>query len=369
MSKINNILDKENHGIEELVYLLSLKDEEDIQALYRKAYEVKAQHVGKKVFYRGLIEYSNICKKNCYYCGIRADSKAVTRYNMTEEEVVNAAVSAHLFKYGSIVIQSGEREDHNFVDTINRMVRTIKEKTNGGLGITLSVGEQTEEVYREFYKSGAHRFLLRIETSNPELYKRLHPEDHQFLQRLECLKRLQRTGYQTGTGVMIGLPFQTYEDLARDLIFFRDMSIDMVGMGPFIEHEATPLYKYSDQLESKLERFNLALRMIAILRIIMKDINIAAATALQAIDPVGREKALKVGANVIMPNLTPTKYRPDYTLYEDKPCLDEDAEKCRGCLDARIRSTGDEIGYGEWGDSIHYAVRTKGESLEHLSAH
>jgi len=357
MTRISDTLKKKEFSKEDIITLLSLSSEADIQALYVEASAVKAEHVGRKVYYRGLIEYSNICKKNCYYCGIRADSKAVGRYRMSEEEVIEAALAAHKYNYGSIVIQSGEREDSDFIACINRMVRTIKQKTDGALGITLSVGEQREDVYREFFESGAHRFLLRIETTNPELYKRLHPEDHSYDSRVECLKRLQRAGYQTGTGVMIGLPFQTMEDLAADLLFFKEMSIDMVGMGPYIEHETTPLYTYSDQLMSKKERFELALRMIAVLRIMMKDINIAAATALQAIDPVGREKALKVGANIIMPNLTPTKYRPDYTLYEDKPCLDEDADKCRGCLDARITGAGDKIGYGEWGDSKHFAAR------------
>lgn len=359
MSKLNDVLNKHDFSVDDLVYLLSLPDESDIDALFKKAYEVKAKYVGRKVYYRGLIEYSNICGKNCLYCGIRKDGKRVKRYRMKEQEVIDAALAAHRYRYGSIVIQSGERDDKEFIETINRMVRTIKEQSNGELGITLSVGEHSDAVYRSFYDSGAHRFLLRIESSNPELYRKLHPgdENHCFDKRMECLQRLKQNGYQTGTGVMIGLPFQTIEDLANDLLFFQEIDIDMCGMGPYIEHEETPLYKYSHQLMSKQERFNLALRMIAVLRIMMKDINIASATALQAIDPVGREKGLKAGANVIMPNLTPTKYREDYTLYEDKPCLDEDAEKCRGCLDVRVKAAGDDIGYGEWGDSLHYKNR------------
>jgi biotin synthase len=157
---------------------------------------------------------------------------------------------------------------------------------------------------------------------------------------------------------MIGLPFQTIADLADDLIFFRDLDIDMAGMGPYIEHRDTPLYQYRGELLSLRERFQLSLRMIAALRIIMKDINIAATTALQAIDPVGREQALRVGANVIMPNLTPVKYRQDYLLYENKPCVHEEPEACKGCLETRIRMAGDEIAYGEWGDSKHFEKRT-----------
>lgn len=223
------------------------------------------------------------------------------------------------------------------------------------------MGEQTGETYRRWFEAGAHRYLLRIEVSNPLLYGKYHPRNkrHDYQARRDCLHLLRNIGYQVGSGVMIGLPFQRHEDLADDLIFFRDNDIDMVGMGPYIEHENTPLYRYKDQLLPRLERFNLSLRMVAILRIMMQDINIAATTAMQAIDPLGREKAIKVGANIIMPNLTPTKYRQGYLLYQDKPCVDEDAEECRRCLEARIHLAGGEVGYGEWGDSRHFENRNK----------
>ncbi|MBE9518745.1 MAG: [FeFe] hydrogenase H-cluster radical SAM maturase HydE, partial [Bacteroidetes bacterium] len=199
--------------------------------------------------------------------------------------------------------------------------------------------------------------------SNPELYHRYHPTDtlHDYARRLTCLKTLQRIGYQTGTGVMIGLPFQDTGDLADDLLFMKEFNIDMVGMGPYIEHKDTPLYAYRNQLLPIEERFNMALKMIATLRILMKDINIAAATALQAIDPLGREKAVKVGANIIMPNITPGKYRNDYSLYENKPCVDEEPEECKNCLDVRIQLADGEIGYDEWGDSKHFHKRLAGE--------
>jgi biotin synthase len=207
--------------------------------------------------------------------------------------------------------------------------------------------------------AGAHRYLLRIEVSNPELYGKLHPNDrhHDYNERIGALRRLRKTGYQVGTGVMIGLPFQTLPDLADDLLFFREFDIDMAGMGPYIEHEDTPLFRFRNELLPLRERFLLSLKMVALLRILMKDINIAATTAMQAIDPQGREKALLVGANVIMPNLTPLKYRQDYLLYENKPCLDEESEECKSCLEARIALAGDEIGYGEWGDSKHFNRR------------
>ena len=201
--------------------------------------------------------------------------------------------------------------------------------------------------------------MLRIESSNKDLYNKIHPnnEEHSHETRLKCLKNLQEIGYQTGTGVMIGIPFQTYDDLANDLLFMQKFDIDMVGMGPFIEHDQTPMYQYKNQLMSLKDRFRLTLKMISVLRIMMKDINIAAATALQAIDPLGREKALRIGANIIMPNITPTTERANYLLYQNKPCIDEGADDCTNCMEARINMADGVIGYGEWGDSKHFKNR------------
>jgi len=357
--KLEQVLTKENFDLEDIVYLLSLEDAEEQNRLFKAAYAVKEKYIGRKVYYRGLIEYSNICKKNCYYCGIRGENINTERYTMTDEEVLEAAQAAYDYGYASVVIQSGEREDQQFIDKINYFLREIKKIGDGSLGVTLSVGEQSEKVYDDFFVNGAHRYLLRIESSNPALYAKIHPADHSFERRVECLKALKRTGYQVGTGVMIGLPGQMLEDLARDILFFKELDIDMIGMGPYIEHEDTPLYESRAELSSKMDRFNLALRMIAVTRLVLKDVNIAAATALQAIVPNGREKGLLAGANIIMPNLTPVKYRESYLLYEDKPCLDEDADKCRGCLETRITAIGETIGYREWGDSKHFETRNK----------
>jgi biotin synthase len=358
IKSLEQILSQDSFSKNDLVTLLNA-NEQQRQLIFSKAAEVKEKNVGKKVYYRGLIEFSNLCGKNCYYCGIRAGNKNAHRYEVTPEEVLEAAKYAWENKFGSLVIQAGERSDKSFVRSISEILKQIRKMSDGELGITLSLGEQTEETYREWFESGAHRYLLRIEVSNPELYGKYHPSDkkHDYRKRIESLHLLRKVGYQVGTGVMIGLPFQTTEDLADDLIFFRDFDIDMVGMGPYIEHENTPLYQYKDQLMSKIDRFYLSLKMVAVLRIMMKDINIAATTAMQAIDPLGREKAIKVGANIIMPNLTPTLYREDYLLYEDKPCTDEDAEECKRCLEARIHMAGGEIGYGEWGDSKHFKNR------------
>ena len=359
-NSIPDILEKESFTRADIVSLLAA-DEKGRALVFERAAAIKDAHVGSKVYYRGLIEFSNLCGKNCYYCGIRLGNKQTHRYEVTEEEVLEAARYALENKFGSVVIQAGERSGKAYVERIERLVRRIKEMSQGELGITLSLGEQSEETYRRWFDAGAHRYLLRIEVSNPDLYLRYHPVDarHDYQARLDCLHLLRKVGYQVGSGVMIGLPFQTLEDLADDLLFLQEHDIDMVGMGPYIEHEHTPMYAHRDQLLPKMERFYLSLKMVAILRIMMKDINIAATTAMQAIDPLGREKAIKVGANIIMPNLTPTTYREDYLLYEDKPCTDEDAEECKRCLEARIHMAGGQVGYGEWGDSKHFKNRSE----------
>ena len=358
INKIQEILKKEDFTKSELVELLNA-DEAGRKLIFAKAAEVKEKYVGNKVYFRGLIEFSNICSKNCYYCGIRGGNKKINRYYVSEDEVLEAVKYAYENKYASLVIQAGERSNKRFVDSITTLLHKINALTNNEMGITLSLGEQTEETYMKWNAAGARRYLLRIEASNPELYRKLHPNNktHDFETRLNALHLLRKCGYQVGTGVMIGLPFQTVEDLADDLLFFKEFDIDMAGMGPYIEHEDTPLYKYRDQLMSKQERFDLSLKMVALLRIMMKDINIAATTAMQTLDKMGREKAIKVGSNIIMPNLTPVKYRESYLLYEDKPCIDEEASECKNCLEARIHISGAEIGYGEWGDSKHFKKR------------
>jgi biotin synthase len=360
--QINTILLKEFFSKEDLIFLLSA-DEVASKKIFEKAQDVKKEFVGKKVYFRGLIEYSNYCSKDCLYCGIRQGNTKYARYRMTDEEVLDCTRYAYENHFASIVIQSGEQSDSKFTGNIERLLKEINKLSENQLHVTLSLGEQTEETYRKWFEAGAHRYLLRIEVSNPELYKKLHPDNknHDYYKRLEALKMLREIGYQVGTGVMIGLPFQTISDLADDLLFFREFDIDMAGMGPYIEHEDTPLFQYKDSLLPLRERFLRSLKMVAILRIMMKDINIAATTAMQTIDPQGREKALLVGANVIMPNLTPVKYRQDYLLYQNKPCLDEEAEECKSCLEARIFMAGDEIAYGEWGDSKHFSKRVKSE--------
>ena len=343
--------------VDVLAALLGATSKADTQALFDAAYEVKKQNVGPVAYFRGLVEFSNVCQKDCYYCGIRKGNRDVTRFTLSADEIVESALWSHTNEYGSVVLQSGERQDEGFVDLIEESVARINEGSGGELGITLSVGEQSRETYDRWFAAGAHRYLLRIESSNPDLYHGLHPESHSFTQRLQCLADLKEAGYQVGTGVMVGLPGQTVEDLARDILFFREIDADMLGMGPYIVHGDTPMAaevgEYSDE-----EHLMLGLKMIAVCRLILKDVNIAAATALQALNPTGRELGLQAGANVIMPNVTETKYREAYQLYNGKPCMDENATKCRGCLQRRIESVGETIGFGQRGDSPHFGKRT-----------
>ncbi|MCK5850488.1 MAG: [FeFe] hydrogenase H-cluster radical SAM maturase HydE [Kiritimatiellae bacterium] len=363
---LNEIITKlesdENVSNADLCSLLSLSDSTDVDELYKRAYRVKEQNVGLKVYFRGIIEMSNFCAKDCYYCGIRRSNTSVDRYEMSEDEIVREALWAFDREYGSIVIQAGERKDAQFIEKITRVLKAIKKKSNGELGVTLSMGEQDKETYQGWFDAGAHRYLLRIETSSEDLYKRLHPSDHDFNERKNALVDLRKTGYQVGTGVMIGLPGQTIEDMANDILFFREMDIDMIGMGPYIPHDQTPLNEDSDGPDD-LARFNLGLKMVAVTRLFLKDVNIAATTALQALNPIGRELGLQAGANVVMPNLTDIKYRKYYQLYEGKPCLEDDSDMCSGCLTRRVESIGETVGFGEWGDSPHFNKRNVAEPL------
>jgi biotin synthase len=360
---INDLLKKDVFSKEEIVRLLQT-DGEERSLLYSKSAEVKQKYIGNKVWFRGLIEFSNVCGKDCLYCGIRKGNKNLTRYNLSDDEILAAAKFAFDNNYGSLALQSGEIESPAFTKRVIKLLNNIKELSGGKLGITLSVGEQKPEVYKAWFDAGAHRYLLRVESTSRELYSKIHPdnEKHNFQRRLDCLKSLQDIGYQTGTGVMIGLPFQTSEDLAGDLLFMQEFDVDMCGMGPYIEHADTPLIAFADKLLPLNERFDLTLKMIAVLRIMMKDINIVAATALQAIDPIGREKAVKIGANILMPNITPGKYRDSYKLYDNKPCTNDSAEDCQSCLEARVSLADAEVVYGEWGDSVHFTKRLSKKS-------
>ncbi len=355
----DQILIKDQLSRQELVYLLTTRSEREKHTLFRKAYQVKKFHVGPQVYLRGLIEYSNLCRKDCLYCGIRKSNEQVSRYQMDTQEVIDLGMSAWRKGFASVVIQSGERTDKDFIKQITEIIRGIMDQSANQVGITLSCGEQTAETYREWFEAGAHRYLLRIESSSEELFRKIHPDNelHSFSTRMAALENIRKAGFQTGTGVMIGLPYQTAENLADDLLFFKSIDIDMIGMGPYIPHKNTPLGLSGENILTDVERMDLSMRMIALARIIMPDINIATSTALQAIDEDGRLKGLLAGANVYMPNMTPLNYAENYFLYDGKPLTGDQAVKCIMEMEKRLKPLGETISYGKFGDSKHYFKR------------
>ena len=358
-----------------LLAWLKTTDEAAVAQLYQAAFRIKNEQSGPGIFLRGLMEISNQCQKNCLYCGIRHQNEATLRYDLPESDILALGHKAAELGYASIVLQGGERVDNKLVSKITRLLQGLKniELKRGvdggtrkphqakGLGITLSLGEQTEEVYREWYEAGAHRYLLRIESSDPELYGKIHPQDklHTYQRRIEALQSLRRVGYQVGTGVMIGLPFQTEEHLVKDLLFFKHLDIDMCGMGPYIPHHDTPLAVYADKIPSPERRLDLSIRMVALLRMLMPNINIAATTALQVLSDRGRELAIEAGANVVMPNLTDLLYRSNYELYDGKPGASVDADLTDSPFARYLQERNIPILRGEWGDSMHYFARQR----------
>ena len=342
---------------EELEFLIDLDDPVQIRKMQAAAYALKCRHCGKVVSMRGLVELGNVCAKDCLYCGIRRSNTKVARYHLTPDEVERLAEICRDENYASIVLQSGEIESEANTAYVEECLRRILKVAP--LGVTLSLGEQTEDVYRRWRDAGAARYLLRIETSSPELYARLHPADHSWTRRRDCLAALRRCGYQVGTGVMSALPGQTAGDLARDIVFFGERDVDMIGMGPYIPHPDTPLASVPNPWDDA-GRLRIGLNMIAATRLYLHDVNIASTTALQALAPDGREQGILAGANVMMPNVTDVAYRRQYQLYAGKPCLDENAGQCRHCLEHRLAAIGEQVNYGARGDSAHFRARTAG---------
>lgn len=349
----------------ELTELLSLREPAALKRLYAAAYRIKSDRLGRSVFFRGLVEVSNVCVKNCFYCGIRRDNSEVRRYTMSEDEVVEDVFFAWRSGFGSAVLQAGERQDPGFIEMIGRVLRRVKGETGPAFGITLSLGEQTEETYRFWRACGADRYLLRIEEADKSFYAALHPADHSWETRRNCLLLLQKCGYQTGTGVMSGLPGQTPEHLANDLLFMKELSIDMIGMGPYVPHPRTPLAaRFPAFEEHRAEQLETALKMIACARILMPDVNIASTTALQVLAPDGRERGLLAGANVIMPNVGAAFRKKNYQLYTGKTGLDDSPEEALSSLKGKIESLGETLILNRRGDPEHYFIRT-GQTKEY----
>lgn len=329
----NQVWDKLNNAVEldhnDLIFLLGIENEDEQTRLFELANQIRRQEVGDEIHLRALIEFSNYCCKNCYYCGLRRHNKKLERYRMELEEIIASVQQAARLGYHTVVLQSGE-DPYYTLDRMCWLLKIIKEKTN--MAITLSIGERPREEYQELFDAGADRFLLRLETSNPELYARLHP-DSDYENRIQVLRWFREIGYEIGSGIMIGLPGQTLVDLADDILAFKELDLDMIGVGPFIAHPQTPL---ANEANGTVE---MTLKVVALTRIVTRDTNIPATTALATLQPKdGRELALQAGANVLMPNVTPVNYRSLYELYPDKVCIGENAEQCRGCTQQRVYS-------------------------------
>ncbi len=343
--------------------LLSCDDKQ--KTLWAHANKVREKNIGKKAYFRGIIEFSNYCEKNCNYCGIRSGNTKVHRYTMSISEIEECLDFIAQVRYGSVVLQSGELTSKKSKKFLLQIVQLIHKKYPE-FGVTLSCGELDFDILKLLREAGASRYLLRIETSDPEFYAQIHPANHSFPYRVETLKNLKKLGYQVGCGNMVGVPGQTLEHLISDLKFFQEMDFDMFGLGPYVIHEDTPLATPENVKwwhEHKNEIYQRTLNFIALLRILMPDSNIAAATALDVFSPAGRVDALRVGANVIMPVVTPQKYRGDYLLYQGKPCIDEDAMKCSACIQAKVRNAGLVPTLGVQGNSRHYEKRITNQEL------
>lgn len=319
-----------------------LKDDSKNEWLFSLADKVRRENVGDEVHLRGLVEFSNICKRTCKYCGLRCENKNIERYRIKPEDIVYYAQKAVEMGYKTIVLQSGE--DSLFSKDV--MCEIVKEIKKLDVALTLSIGERSFEDYKAFKEAGADRYLIRIETTDRNLYKKMHP-NMDFDNRVRCLRDLKKLGYETGTGCLVGLPEQTIESLADDILFFKEIGADMVGIGPFIAHPDTPLKDF------KNGDFILALKVMALTRILLPDINIPATTAMETLNPNGRIIALQSGANVVMPNVTTREFRKKYEIYPGKICVNENPDKCRGCIEAKIKSIGRIIST-EYGISKHY---------------
>ena len=317
----------------ELLTLLST-DKYD-RELSRSADGVRRQIYGDAVYIRGLIEFTNYCKNNCYYCGIRCGNKNAERYRLSKEDILACCKEGYGLGFRTFVLQGGE--DNFYTDAVICDIVSRIRADYPDCAITLSIGERSRESYKAFFDAGANRYLLRHETADENHYKRLHPDSMSLKHRKECLFNLKEIGYQVGSGFMVGSPFQTLENIVADLRFLQELNPDMIGIGPYITHHETPFKDF------KNGSLTLTLRLISILRLMFPYALIPSTTALGTIDPNGRELGLKAGANVVMPNLSPVKYRKLYDLYENKICTGEEAAQCRGCLQRRVENAGYRI--------------------------
>ena len=337
---MNNLINKakSNHNLNKKEIMTLLENNEINDELFKAADKVRKQHVGDEVHLRGLIEFSNICRQNCLYCGLRRDNNSLQRYRLEPETIIEFAKKASSYGYKTVVLQSGEDAFY----TVDKMKYIISEIKKLNIAITLSIGEKSFEEYKAYKEAGADRYLVRIETSDKKLYEEMDP-GMSFENRTRCLDDLRKLDFEVGTGCLVGLPGQTLESLADDILFFKTINADMIGIGPFIPNNDTPLK------DAQGGTFELALKVMSITRLLLPDINIPATTAMETLNPNGRVIALQSGANVAMPNVTEGEYRKMYELYPGKACVNDTPAKCKGCITEKIngidRSVSNNYGY------------------------
>lgn len=328
---------------EDMRQLLTSLTKEEEEYLYKNASQVREAHYGKDVYLRGLIEFTNFCRNDCLYCGIRRSNRKAQRYRLTTEEILDCCDKGYLLGFRTFVLQGGE--DLFFTDEkMCALVSEIK-KRHPDCAVTLSIGERPRESYEAFFAAGADRYLLRHETINPAHYSLLHPKELTIENRVRCLKDLREIGFQVGCGMMVGSPYQTVDFLLDDLYFMADFQPHMIGIGPFIPHADTPFH---DRESGTLED---TLHLLAIIRLMNPRVLLPATTALGTIHPLGREMGIQAGANVVMPNLSPAGVRDKYMLYDGKICTGDEAAECRRCMELRM----EKIGYR--------VVAARGDSL------
>lgn len=332
---IDQLAQNQNLTKEEFKQLLENRNPENLSYLLEKAKMVRDANFGNEIYLRGLIEFTNYCKNDCFYCGIRRSNANASRYRLTKEEIMSCCENGYGLGFRTFVLQGGE--DSGFThESMVDLVKTIR-KQFPDCAITLSIGEKTYEEYLDYYQAGANRYLLRHETANAIHYGKLHPEQLSSENRQECLRNLKKIGYQVGTGIMVGSPYQTIDHLVEDLLFIKELEPEMVGLGPFIPHKDTQFAEFPAGSEEE------TLYLIGIVRLLLPHALIPATTALGTIDAKGREKGVLAGANVLMPNLSPIGVREKYALYDNKICTGEEAAECNECLRRRMESIGYQV--------------------------
>ena len=353
-AKVYSLADKlaetQNLTDNEFISVLLCDDPKFSEYIAEKARAVREKIYGKDVYLRGLIEFTNICKNNCKYCGIRCGNKNAERYRLTEEEIFECSDMGYDLGFRTFVLQGGE--DPYFTDErMISIIRGLKER-HPDCAVTLSIGEREKESYQKLFDAGADRYLLRHETADKAHYETLHPKEMSFEHRIQCLKNLKEIGYQVGAGMMIGSPGQKTENLVEDLRFLQELKPEMVGIGPFIPHHDT---EFADRAPGSVD---MTLRLLSVIRLILPEVLLPATTALGTLDPTGREKGILAGANVVMPNLSPSGVRKKYLLYDNKICTGDEAAECIRCMSRRVAGTGYQVVHNR-GDHIRFSPKTK----------